>query len=164
MVWLVVAGVVTALLLYPAWVVVHEGAHALAVLAVGGKVQAFRPWPQKRNGEWVFGWIGFKLNGGELVVYTAPYIVDTVAFVGLFVAAVVLGGPVSVGGVVASVAMLAPVVNTCVGVLGRYRGVSSMADLERVDWQAATAFLVQSWVYAAMVGGVVGAVVVRWLP
>jgi uncharacterized membrane protein len=157
----IVAGVVTALLLYPVWVVVHEGAHALVVIGHGGKVKAFRPWPHRRNGEWVFGWISYYFDGPEdhYRVWVAAYRVDAIEFSGLYTVAWMLGGPVSVGGMVATVALFAPAVNTAVGVLGRYRKVNPLVDLARVQWKDATVFLFLLLAYGVLVGLLFGRVV-----
>lgn len=53
--------------------VLHEGAHAVAVILCGGKVTRFRPWPQVLGGHFRFGATIWEMPGGKpFLTYAAP--------------------------------------------------------------------------------------------
>lgn len=84
-----------AVLLAWPWVVVHEGAHALAVVASGGQVTRFRPWPHRwADGSWVWGAMRYRgvptWGAWRALVSGAPALLD-VAVVGAWL---VVGGEV----------------------------------------------------------------------
>lgn len=139
------------------WTVAHEGAHVLAAKVEGYKILSFKPWPHKTEGDgWVWGRMTYQ-GAATTKIHLAPYWVDLAAFVAVY-PILWLVPPAPEGVITLLVALSRPIVNTFVGVLGRYRGVSE-TDLARVHWGWATVFLAAIVVYAAGVGLWVGAVI-----
>lgn len=57
--------------------VLHEGAHAVAVLLRGGRVTRFRPWPRFADGRFRFGATIWTATGGNaFLLYAAPRLVN----------------------------------------------------------------------------------------
>lgn len=62
----------------------HEGAHAIAAKLRGYKITAFKFWPHKRDGRWMFGWVSWS-GPHERHILLAPYYVDAALLAGLVV-------------------------------------------------------------------------------
>lgn len=133
---------------YFLWTAVHEGAHALAVLITGGRVLTFKPWPHRVEGIWFFGRM-VRDGGKDTLVHLAPFVLDFVAFCALVYPVTIVQGA---GWWALMTALALPVVNTAVGVLGRFRAVHK-TDLRKVSWQWAVPFFALMLVYVSVVVG-----------
>ena len=97
------------------WTVVHESAHAMQVLILGGKVIDFKPYPCKINGTWFFGYISYKVPDLDVLkrdlISIAPYGVDALA--SILIASIIFGANLPAWtGILLVTIMLAPVINT----------------------------------------------------
>lgn len=61
------------------WIFIHEASHALTSLADGYEVLEFKPYPQKRDGRWFWGFVVSYDSTARFFIM--PHIVDVVVFV-----------------------------------------------------------------------------------
>lgn len=144
--WIPLVAVVPGFFL---WAVVHEGAHAVAALAAGRKILAFRPYPHKLDGQFYFASVTYDGPAGDFS-HVAPYVVDVVAFAGAAVAFWLLEHPAALWG--AATAAGLPLVNSTVSVWGRYRCERKTVDLARVSWGKSATFFWLVLAYYLVVG------------
>lgn len=140
------------LFIIPAWFLwnlAHEGAHVAAAKIEGYEITGFYPYPHRHEDRWFFARMSYR---GEPTtkIHLAPYLVDLIAFAATYPILWIV--PPAPEGVITVVVLSRPVVNTAVGVLGRYRMVQPEADLARVSWGWATVVLALWGAYLAALG------------
>lgn len=112
------------------WVLLHESAHALAVLAQKGNITEFRPYPCRVDNRWFFGRIRFDSVTDLEKIRLAPYQLDAVATAVLSVCFWASLRSDAAGAVFLTL-LAAPFVDTVAGLIGRLRGAAD-ADLSNV--------------------------------
>lgn len=147
--WLPIAA---ALPVFFLWNTVHEMSHAVAVLVLGGKVTAFRPYPHLEDGKFVFGYFRYEGKSG-VGLHIAPYLTDFIVFTTTAIGIVWIDNPWAFTSVLTI--LMAPVLDTIAGVQARYRG-NERADLAKVHWGWAVPFLYFSWGYASFLAWLIG--------
>lgn len=148
--WIPLAAIVPGFFL---WAIVHEAAHAAAGRLTGREVLRFRPYPHKlEGGRFVFASVSFNGDPGTFS-HVAPYVVDAVAFAGAAVGFWLVGHPAALWGLATAAGL--PLVNSTVGVWGRYRAATETVDLLRVSWGRAAAFFWLLVVYYLVVGAMI---------
>lgn len=74
--------VIAALLVYPVWVLIHEGSHALTAKYYGATIVTFQPWPNTSLGRFTWGsvsWTGLLSRNEHGRVGIAPRVPAFVA-------------------------------------------------------------------------------------
>jgi hypothetical protein len=74
--------IVALLLVYPLWVLVHEGTHALVAKRFGATVESFKPYPNTSTGRFTWGsvrWRGTLSDHENAIVSFSPRVPAFVA-------------------------------------------------------------------------------------
>lgn len=141
---------------YFIWNFVHELSHCMAVIACGGQITSFRPWPHKEDGAWYFGqmkYVGKMSDVQDNIFHIAPYTVDLIIFTMIYLLMTYLYPGIWL--YTTFVTLLGcPIANTTIGILGRFRRVQK-TDLSKVSWKWAVPFFAAALCYYLLVGGLI---------
>jgi len=155
MIWWIPLALIVPLFFF--WIVVHEGAHALSALAEGLKIKSFKPWPHKISEDnWCVGYVIYDKPSRWAFTCFAPYCVDFLFFVGVFVAILFVGIDGWIGTILVTV-LVCPLINTATAVYGRFTAIRK-PDLSKIPWWCAAPFFFFLLLYCGAVGVLIGRV------
>jgi len=141
------------------WVFIHESTHALVALLQGLRVTEFKPYPQKVGDKWWFGKVATTPRTNPSAIRSlAPYIVDIIVSIGLFITGLFIGLP---WGLVTLAIAFAPLSNTATVIFATYTN-HRHSDLSA--WRTGVYGLLMIFSLALMIQFVIIAPILWMLP